>query len=91
MVVMKADLGQSCWSADYVLGHCEGFRVESNAGRLGYVEEVVRASESGAPLALRVRTGRGGQPQVIVMIEDALELHAEGECIVTRTRGASGR
>jgi hypothetical protein len=87
--VPKADLGHSCWSAGYVLGHCEGFRVETCEGRLGYVDEVVRAPEGGEPLALRVRTmGRGGSSHVLVMIEDVLELHAEAENIDVRTRSS---
>jgi hypothetical protein len=90
--VLKADLGHSCWSPEYVLGHCEGFRVETSEGRLGYVDEVVRAPEGGAPLALRVRTtGRGGSRHVLVMIEDVLALHAEAESIDVRGHDELGQ
>jgi hypothetical protein len=67
-----------------VLGHCEGFRVVSSAGVLGYVEEIVRAPGGGAPLALHIWTGADGRDQPVVMVEDALELRAESESIVIR-------
>ena len=85
MFAIRADFGKCCWSADYVLGHCEGFRVESSAGRLGYVDGILRRVHSGSPLALRVRTGREGHDPVVVMIGDVLELHAESESILVRT------
>ena len=40
----------------YWLSTCEGFRVESNDGRVGIVEEI-RFSPNGQPEALAVRTG----------------------------------
>lgn len=85
MPLTRADLSRSCWSVGYLLDHCEGFRVESSEGRLGYVEEIVRAPEGGAPVALGVWiTGRDAPDHAVVMIEDVLELHAEGERIVAR-------
>jgi hypothetical protein len=30
-----------CWTAEYLLAHCESYRVESADGKVGYVEEVV--------------------------------------------------
>jgi hypothetical protein len=74
-----ADLEHSCWSRDYLIAHCEGFRVESDEGTLGYVEEIVAE-----PLALRVRSGSGDQDVVTIAIEDATELHPDGERIVVR-------
>jgi hypothetical protein len=32
--------GPSCWTTDYILRHCETFRVDGPGGRLGYVDEV---------------------------------------------------
>lgn len=77
----KVDLGRSCWSADYLLGHCESFRVESVAGRLGYVEEVVWAPDGSKPIALRVSNARGC---LAIPIANVRELHADGEWLVAR-------
>jgi hypothetical protein len=46
---------RECWSEAYVLRHCTGFRVESPAGHLGYVEEVLLDPKEDAPEALLVR------------------------------------
>jgi hypothetical protein len=86
MSAFAADLERSMWSADYVLAHCEGFRVESGDGVLGYVEEIVRAPGCVKPLALRVRTGFDEQGVVTVLVDDVVELHAAGERIVVRSR-----
>jgi hypothetical protein len=45
---------------DYWLTHCEGFRVDSSAGRLGFVE-VVKTDGPGAPPLLVIRAGRLGR------------------------------
>ncbi len=88
----KADLGHSCWSADYLLAHCEGYRVESDQGRLGYVEDVVwgpgsRGQPHSEPVALRV-SGRYGR--LTIPVGDVRELHAEGEWIVARVPAGVG-
>lgn len=86
MSTVKADLEHSCWTADYLLAHCEGFRVESSEGTLGYVEEIVWARDRSEPLALRVRSGFGEQGLVTLVIEDVLGLHPKGERIVVRAQ-----
>lgn len=86
MSAVTADLEHSCWTADHLLAHCEGFRVESSKGTLGYVEEVVWARDGSEPLALHVRTGFGERGLVTLVIEDVLELHPKGERIVVRAQ-----
>ena len=81
---LKVDLEHGCWTAEYLLAHCEGYRVESNEGKLGYVEEVVWAPDGSEPLALRVRTGFDERGLITIMIEGVLELHPNGELIVVR-------
>ena len=84
MSAIMVDLEHSCWTADYLLSHCERYRVESSEGGLGYVEEVVRSSDDDEPVALLVRTDPGDRSLVAVPIEDVLELHPDGERIVIR-------
>ena len=78
---LRTEAEQSCWTAEYLLAHCEGYRVESATGRLGYVEEVVWASDVGEPVALRVLGGRG---RVTIPIADVRELHPNGEWIAVQ-------
>ena len=86
MSAVKVDLEHSCWTAEYLLAHCESYRVESNEGQLGYVEEVIWAPDGSEPLALRVRTGFGEGGPVTIMVEDLLELDPIGERIVVRAQ-----
>ena len=46
---------ENCWSTAHWLRHCEGFRVETEDGVYGFVEEVELAS--GDPVAFLVRFG----------------------------------
>jgi len=86
MSAVNVDLEDSCWTAEYLLAHCERYRVESNEGKLGYVEEVIWTPDGSEPLALRVRTGVGSGGPVTIMVEDVLELHPKGERIVVRAQ-----
>ena len=47
---------ETIWTTEYLLLHCQGYRVESAEGRLGYVEEVVQDQEW-ASGASRCRSG----------------------------------
>ncbi len=49
--------GHPCWTDDYGLRHCEGYRVVGPRGHVGYVEEV-RADELGEIRAIVVAGGR---------------------------------
>jgi hypothetical protein len=86
MGVGKVEVSQehSCWTADYLLGHCEDYRVESKEGRLGSVEEVVWSPDGSEPLAFRVGTGYQGEGLVTIAMEDVIELHPDGEWILVR-------
>jgi hypothetical protein len=46
---------RECWSEEYLLRHCTGFRVGGLGGQLGYVEEVLLDPETDTPVALLVR------------------------------------
>ena len=61
---------------DYWLSHCEGFRVETENGRLGFVDEL-RPGADGEGDVLAVRAGRLGRRIVLVPV-------AEVEFIVPR-------
>lgn len=74
----------SSWTASYLLAHCEGYRVESNEGELGYVEDVVCAPDGSAPLALRVRSAAGELRDITLISEGVVELHPNSELIVVR-------
>src|SRR5947209_8739011 len=65
----------------YVLAGCEGFRVESSQGLLGWVEETW-LGEADAPVALAVRTidGRDG----LLLAEDVDRVDREGQALAMR-------
>ena len=52
----------------YWLSHCEGFRVDSVDGRLGYVEEV--RADSSDDIVLAIRAGLLGRRIVLVSAHD---------------------
>jgi hypothetical protein len=79
------------WTDDYWLRHCEGFRVDTLDGHVGYVDEVVCSDATGAPLALRVRCGFGAGGIVVVRVDDVLELHQDGGSILVRVERDHGR
>lgn len=51
---------------DYWLAHCEGFQVEAEAGRIGFVEEVRASAEAGDEPVLAVRAGRLGRRLLLI-------------------------
>ena len=57
-------LGEGYW-----LRHCHGFRVDSPAGRVGIVEDVLYGAELDRPSALAVRGGLFGRRLEVVEIE----------------------
>lgn len=89
--VVEKPIEQSCWTANYLLAHCEGYRVESNEDMLGYVEGVVRAPDGIEPLALRVRRVSGERGIFTVGLESVLELHPNSELIVVRAPRARAK
>jgi hypothetical protein len=80
---------EECWTRDYWLHHCEGFGVESPRGRIGWVDEIVRAGESGEPVALVVRDGAGsGRTTFVVPVEQIREVRPLVERIFVEEAGA---
>jgi len=72
------------WSTEYLLTHCEGYRVDTPAGPLGFVERVL-FSEENEPQALAVRTGRFQTRLVIVPLNELDEIRPEWEILRLRS------
>jgi hypothetical protein len=81
---VNANLEHSCWSAEYLLAHCEGYRVESAGGTRGYVEEIVSAPDESRPLALLVRPAAGRSGLFVIPTDNVLELRPDTESLVVR-------
>ena len=43
---------RTCWTSEYLLAHCERYRVESDVGTLGYVDEVILSADGREALGL---------------------------------------
>ena len=50
---------ESCWTHDYLLRHCEEYRVDSADGHIGYVEEIVLPPGGQDPIGFHVRGDSG--------------------------------
>jgi hypothetical protein len=73
---------QGSWLDEYWLCHSEGYRVDSDAGHVGYVEEVVWEPVAERPSALLVRTCAGDCATVSVPLDDVVEIRPSVELIV---------
>jgi hypothetical protein len=80
-VVRTRGREQSLWPKEYWLGHCEGFRVVTSEGRLGFVEHVVADPVLGEPTAVSVRTGEGAR-LIDVPIAQVEEIRPDIELIL---------
>lgn len=69
-------------SCQYWLGHCEGYRVETLAGHLGYVEEVVWAPDDSEPVGLKVRATQGTCGLIVLTVGQIEEIIPLAERIV---------
>jgi hypothetical protein len=67
---------------DSWLRRCEGFRVDSPQGRVGFVEEVRYGSRLDRPDVLAVRAGRIGRLLLIVPVAEIAEISLREERIV---------
>jgi hypothetical protein len=67
------------------LARCEGFRVDSPGGTLGFVEGVRFASRIDQPDVLEVRGGRFGRQLLLIPIEDVAEISPTEERLVVRS------
>jgi hypothetical protein len=66
------------------LGRCEGFRVESSAGFVGYVEGLRFVSRIDEPDLIEVRGGRFGRELLLIPIEAVEDILLDEECVVVR-------
>ena len=62
-------LPAALFDRDYWLSHCEGFRVDTAGGRLGFVAEI-RAGDGPDDAVLAVRAGVLGRRIVLVSARD---------------------
>lgn len=65
----------------YWLEHCEGFRVECDGGRLGFVEEVREPSTPFDRGVLGVRAGMLGRRLLLVPVEEVAYIVPRAEKI----------
>jgi hypothetical protein len=70
---------------DYWLCRCQGFRVDSPEGRVGFVEEARFRSRVDRPDALAVRAGRVGRHLLIVPVDEVADIVPREERIVLRS------
>jgi hypothetical protein len=63
---VAAPAGQERFDRDYWLGHCEGYRVDTVGGRLGFVEEIRGGEGPGRRATLVIRAGRLGNRLLLV-------------------------
>lgn len=75
------------WTREYWLSHCEGYRVETPDGLIGFVEEVVRPPDASEASSIKVRAGLGGRSVVVVPAAAVREIVPDAERIVIESRG----
>jgi len=83
MTMIHADTDLEYWSRDYWLGHCEGFRVDAENRRLGFVEDIVGGHDEAEELV--VRGGLFGNRVLRVPIDAIREIEPRAERILVRT------
>jgi hypothetical protein len=76
--------GDAASNVDHWLRRCEGFRVDSAHGRVGFVEEVRYASRFDRPDVIAVRAGLLGRLLLIVPVEEIAQILPSEERIVLR-------
>lgn len=72
----------TCWATAYWLEHCDGYRVGSSDGWLGFVEEVIWDSEKERPSKLLVRESHDPFTLIEVSIHRISEIRPEFEEIL---------
>ena len=71
-----------CWTDEYWLTQCRGFRVSAPGGHVGYVEEVLLAAEGTSPAAIVVR----GERAILVPAQEIIDVLPGEERVVLRSR-----
>jgi hypothetical protein len=79
----RGDPRRSSFGRDYWLRRCEGFRVESPAGRIGTVGGV-RFGASSQPHVLEVRAGLLSRRLLLLPVHEVEEIIPEEERIILR-------
>jgi hypothetical protein len=69
-------------SPDYWLAHCEGYRVDADVGRIGFVEEVLGDSSH---RVLAVRAGSLGRRVILVSVDEVAYVVPRAQRIWLRT------
>ena len=73
---------------DYWLTHCEGYRVDSDGGRVGFVDAV---REEVGEVVLRVRLGRFGRHMITVNSDQVAFIVPRAQRIWLRTHAEAAR
>lgn len=90
VVEPRADRGaDEPFDRDYWLTHCEGYRVDTGAGRLGFVETVILGENPPDDTCLAVRAGSLGRTVVLVPLSSVAFIVPQAERIWLRTPDCS--
>jgi hypothetical protein len=82
----KADApARSCWTIDYWLRHCEGYRVWDTIGPIGFVEAVLTTADD-EPHSLVVRVGSSFSALVTFPMDAVEGLDAATERVLVASR-----
>ena len=85
MSVIHTDTDMKYWASDYWLGHCEGFRVDNEDGKLGLVDHIV--GDEDEPEELIVRSGLFVSRCVSVPVDAIRAIEPRSRRILVRTNG----
>jgi hypothetical protein len=85
MTVNHPETDVECWARDYWLGHCEGFRVDDENGRLGVVDQIL--GDDDEPEELVVRGGLFVSRRFWVPVDAIREIEPRARRIRVRMDG----
>jgi ribosomal 30S subunit maturation factor RimM len=90
--MVSNDVNAHCWSDEYLLSHCEDYRVADETGNhLGFVDRVIWSSEPfGEAEALVVRLSER-QQLITIPLEQVKAVKPWSEIVVASPRFASRR
>jgi hypothetical protein len=80
--------GASCWTDEYLLRHCEGYRVDALDVHAGYVEEIVLLPDESTPIGFLVR---GGSGLTFVSVHQIRDFSPDAQRIVVDPLPLAGR
>jgi hypothetical protein len=78
----------SCWTDEYLLRHCEGYRVDSPDAHAGYVEEIVLLPDESTPIGFLVR---GVPGLTFVSVQQIRDFSPQAQRIVVEPLRLIGR